>query len=44
MTRRYVALYAEDLKANYDNLNPLEQMAASTRRGGKKKMQRSERD
>lgn len=26
MTRRYVALYADDLKANYDSLNPLEQM------------------
>lgn len=26
MTKRYVALYAEDLKENYDKLNPLEQM------------------
>lgn len=32
MTRRYVALYADDLKANYDALNPLEQMRNPTRR------------
>lgn len=29
MTKRYVALYAEDLKDNYDKLNPLEQMTGS---------------
>jgi integrase/recombinase XerD len=38
MTRRYVALYADDLKESYDRLNPLEQMAARTRRGEKKRM------
>ncbi|MEA4970822.1 MAG: tyrosine-type recombinase/integrase [Candidatus Pelethousia sp.] len=32
MTKRYVALYAEDLKENYDKLNPLEQL--STGRNG----------
>lgn len=31
MTRKYVALYADDLKANYDALNPLEQMMQNDR-------------
>ena len=30
MTRQYVALYADDLKANYDRLNPLEQFRRQT--------------
>ena len=38
MTRRYVALYADDLKANYDVLNPLEQMTHNTRQGSKIKL------
>ena len=38
MTRRYVALYADDLKANYDALNPLEQMTHNTRRDNKIKL------
>ena len=38
MTKRYVALYADDLKANYDSLNPLEQMTHSTRRDNKIKL------
>lgn len=38
MTRRYVALYADDLKANYDTLNPLEQMTHNTRRDSKIKL------
>ena len=38
MTRRYVALYADDLKANYDVLNPLEQMTHNTRRDSKLKL------
>jgi len=29
MTKRYVALYADDLRSNYDRLNPLEQVAAA---------------
>lgn len=33
MTRKYVALYADDLKANYDALNPLEQMNHGRQRG-----------
>ena len=40
MTRRYVALYADDLKANYDALNPLEQMSHGKRRGEKIGMKR----
>ena len=40
MTRRYVALYADDLKANYDALNPLEQMTHTTRRDNKIKMKK----
>lgn len=40
MTRKYVALYADDLKANYDALNPLEQMTHDTRRDNKIKMRR----
>lgn len=35
MTRRYVALYADDLKANYDALNPLEQIKQNSRRSNK---------
>lgn len=38
MTRRYVALYADDLKANYDALNPLEQMTRKKGHGDKIKM------
>ena len=38
MTRRYIALYADDLKANYDALNPLEQMTHNTRRDIKIKL------
>ena len=38
MTRKYVALYADDLKANYDVLNPLEQMTHNTRRDNKIKL------
>lgn len=38
MTRKYVALYADDLKANYDALNPLEQMTHNTRRDSKIKL------
>ena len=38
MTRRYVALYADDLKANYDALNPLEQLTRQNRHGDKIKM------
>ena len=40
MTRRYVALYADDLKANYDALNPLEQMSHGKQRGEKIGMKR----
>ena len=40
MTRRYVALYADDLKANYDALNPLEQMSHGKRRSEKIGMKR----
>lgn len=38
MTRRYVALYADDLRANYDALNPLEQLTRKNRHGDKIKM------
>ncbi len=38
MTRRYVALYADDLRANYDALNPLEQLTRQNRHGDKIKM------
>lgn len=38
MTRKYVALYADDLKANYDVLNPLEQMTHNVRRDNKIKL------
>ena len=38
MTRKYVALYSDDLKANYDALNPLEQMTHNTRRDSKIKL------
>lgn len=38
MTKRYVALYADDLKENYDAFNPLEQVSAATKRGTKKKL------
>lgn len=38
MTRKYVALYADDLKANYDALNPLEQMTHNARRDNKIKL------
>lgn len=38
MTRKYVALYADDLKVNYDVLNPLEQMTHNTRRDNKIKL------
>lgn len=40
MTRKYVALYADDLKANYDALNPLEQMMHDTQRNNRIKMRR----
>lgn len=40
MTRRYVALYADDLRANYDALNPLEQMSHGKQRGEKIGMKR----
>lgn len=40
MTRRYVALYADDLKANYDALNPLEQMIQNERTNSKIKMKK----
>lgn len=33
MTKRYVALYADDLKENYDSFNPLEQVTAGQKRG-----------
>ena len=38
MTRRYVALYADDLKSNYDALNPLEQVVHDDRPRDKIKM------
>ena len=38
MTRKYVALYADDLKANYDALNPLEQMMQDDRQRDKIKI------
>lgn len=38
MTKRYVALYADDLKENYDAFNPLEQMTAAKRQGTRKKL------
>ncbi len=38
MTKRYVALYADDLKENYDTFNPLEQVKTVTKRGTKKKL------
>lgn len=38
MTKRYVALYADDLKENYDTLNPLEQVTAGQKRGVKRKL------
>ena len=38
MTRKYVALYADDLKANYDALNPLEQIRQNDRQCDKVKM------
>lgn len=40
MTRKYVALYADDLKANYDALNPLEQMSYGKHRDKKIVMKR----
>ena len=40
MTRQYVALYADDLKANYDRLNPLEQFKRQTEQGDKIKMKK----
>ena len=43
MTRRYVALYADDLKANYDALNPLEQMTHNNQRQEKIKMEKKGR-
>lgn len=42
MTRRYVALYADDLRANYDALNPLEQLTRKNRHGDKIKMGKGE--
>lgn len=42
MTRRYVALYADDLRANYDALNPLEQLTRQNRHGDKIKMGKGE--
>ncbi len=42
MTRRYVALYADDLRANYDALNPLEQLTRQNRHGDKIKMGKEE--
>ena len=41
MTRHYVALYADDLKANYDRLNPLEQFKREAGQGEKIKMKKS---
>lgn len=38
MTKRYVALYADDLKENYDSFNPLEQVTAGQKRGVKRKL------
>ena len=38
MTKRYVALYADDLKENYDAFNPLEQVTAGQKRGVKRKL------
>lgn len=38
MTKRYVALYADDLKENYDTFNPLEQVTAGQKRGAKRKL------
>ena len=40
MTRHYVALYADDLKANYDRLNPLEQFKREAGQGEKIKMKK----
>ena len=40
MTRHYVALYADDLKANYDRLNPLEQFKRQTQDGDRHKMKK----
>jgi len=38
MTRRYVALYSDDLKENYDRLNPLEQLTAGQKNGNRIKL------
>ena len=38
MTKRYVALYADDLKQNYDRMNPLEQMSQSRPDKGKMRL------
>jgi len=35
MTRHYVALYADDLKDNYDKYNPLEQITAQEKHGNR---------
>ncbi len=40
MTRHYVALYADDLKANYDRPNPLEQFKRQTEQGDKIKIKK----
>ena len=40
MTRQYVALYADDLRANYDRLNPLEQFKREAGQGEKIKMKK----
>ena len=40
MTRQYVALYADDLKANYDRLNPLEQFKRQAQDGDRHKMKK----
>lgn len=32
MTKKYIALYADDLRSNYDKLNPLEQMVSKPKR------------
>ena len=42
MTRRYVALYPDDLRANDDALNPLEQLTRKNRHGDKIKMRKGE--
>lgn len=43
MTKHYVALYADDLKDNYDKYNPLEQITAQERRGNRISLRKNNR-